>query len=331
MTPAATTAVRSVVQDEDQICCYRSITSTGVRALWEIVRACNLRCNFCLVPDGSFGQPVEATSRIARELVDAGVEKVLLSGGEPLLYKPIQTIIEYLIDEGVLVKLLTNGTVHRPAIFELINRRPEVELAISLSSARPERSDEIFGRKGAHARIMRVFDLVDPSRIAVNVVCSKLNVGEVDGVLDWAESRGVGSVSLINVFQNPAMAGRFLDDCKVHGLSASEQAELLELIRRRRRAPGRRVAIRTLNFTSPGGCETCGAGRSVIYVNVNGEILPCTLTHNTAFAAMTQGLTVREALDLFRERVPDLPPSNCAPALRRSWTAAGAAGAGAIG
>jgi len=313
------TAVRSVVQDEDQICCYRSITSTGVRALWEIVRACNLRCNFCLVPDGSFGQPIEVTSRIARELVDAGVEKVLLSGGEPLLYKPIETIIEYLADAGVLVKLLTNGTVHRPAIFELINRRPEVELAISLSSAREELSDEIFGRPGAHARIMRVFELVDPARVAVNVVCSRLNRGEIEGVLDWAEQRGVGSVSLINVFQNPAMAGRFLEDCREQALSAPERAELLALVRRRRRDPGRRLVVRTLNFTSPSGCEACGAGRSVVYVDHEGRTLPCTLTDNAAWAALSRGLTVREALDAFREAVPALPSSSCAPALQRSY------------
>lgn len=319
MSAAPATAVRSVVQDEDQICCYRSITSSGTRALWEIVRACNLKCNFCLVPDGSFGLPLEVTSRIARELVDAGVRKVLISGGEPLLYKPIQPIVEYLVDNGALVKVLTNGTVHRPPIFELINRRPEIELSLSLHSADEQCSDEIFGRKGAHARLMRVFDLVDPRRIHVNVVCSKLNVGEIEGILDWAEGRGVGSVSLINVFQNPKMSGRFLDDCHVHGLSASAQSDLLELVRRRRRDPAHPLVIRTLNFTSPSGCETCGAGRSIIYINDRGQILPCTLTDNTGYAEMTAGLTVGEALARFREAVPERPPSHCAPALERSW------------
>ena len=40
--------VRSVLQTEDQICCYRSITSSGVRVLWEITSAGNDRCDFCL-------------------------------------------------------------------------------------------------------------------------------------------------------------------------------------------------------------------------------------------------------------------------------------------
>ncbi|MGH7300464.1 MAG: radical SAM protein, partial [Candidatus Rokuibacteriota bacterium] len=76
--------VRSVLQTEDQICCFRSITSAGVRVLWEITSACNLRCDFCLVEMKRKQVSLDQALGIADQLVEHGVDKVLLSGGEPL-------------------------------------------------------------------------------------------------------------------------------------------------------------------------------------------------------------------------------------------------------
>jgi MoaA/NifB/PqqE/SkfB family radical SAM enzyme len=308
---------QSVVRNEDQICCYRSINSAGVRALWEIVRGCNLRCGFCLVPDGGRGLPLERTQQIARELIEAGIKKVLLSGGEPLLYKPIDQIIEYLVNAGALVKLLTNGTVHREAVFKLIERWQQIELSVSLESAQSKVNDAVFGRAGSHARIMALFDRIPAARIHVNVVCSTLNTGELGELLDWAADRGVGSVSLINVFQNPKVEGRFTADCRSYGLSREQQSRVLVLVNRKRIEHSGRLVIRTINFLSGIGCETCGAGRSIIYINAEGSILPCTLTDNTPYEATTRGMTIGEALDWFQQAVPALPESSCSAALGR--------------
>jgi MoaA/NifB/PqqE/SkfB family radical SAM enzyme len=314
--------VQSVVRNEDQVCCYRSINSDGRRALWEIVRACNLKCDFCLVPDGSFGLPLATTARIAHELIAAGVGKIMLSGGEPLLYKPIDRIIEYLADAGALVKILTNGTVHRPEIFSLIDRYGSIEVSVSMESARREVNNRIFGREWAHDRILATVERVPPARLHLNVVCSSLNRDEIPELIDWAAEKRLGSLSLINIFQNPATAGRFVDDCAVHRLSDAEQDKILELVRRKRREHEGRLAIRTLNFTSTSGCETCGAGRSVIYIDAEGAILPCTLTDNTWFHAATRGMTVGQALEFFASRIDGLPASHCAGKLQALAAAA---------
>lgn len=306
---------RSTVRNEDQICCYRSINSAGVRALWEIVRACNLKCDFCLVPDGSRGLPFEVTRGIAEGLIAAGVRKIMLSGGEPLLYKPLDRIINYLVSAGALVKILTNGTVHRPEVFALIERHEAIEVSVSLESIRPKVNNRIFGRDWAHERIMGTIDRLPSHRLHVNVVCSRLNSGEIPDLLDWAAAKGVGSVSLINIFQNPASAGRFLDDCAVHRLDADEQAEVLALVRNKREQHAGRLAIRTLSFTGS-DCETCGAGRSIIYINAEGAILPCTLTDNTPFISATRGMSVRQALDYFAATITGLPPSHCSDKLQ---------------
>ncbi len=104
----------SVVQDEDQFCVYRSVESQGTRVLWELTSACNLKCDFCLVEIKGRHLPVDEALAIADELVAARVDKVLLSGGEPLLHPGIEAVMRRLAGAGVLVKLLTNGTDRPP-------------------------------------------------------------------------------------------------------------------------------------------------------------------------------------------------------------------------
>ncbi len=79
---------------------------------WETTLACNLRCRHC----GSNAGParkdeldtVEALS-LCRQIIDLGVPRVCLSGGETLMRKDWRRIVDTLIDGGVEVGLLTNG------------------------------------------------------------------------------------------------------------------------------------------------------------------------------------------------------------------------------
>jgi MoaA/NifB/PqqE/SkfB family radical SAM enzyme len=254
--------------------------------------------------------------RRAEELITAGVKKVMLSGGEPLLYKPIEQIIDYLVQAGALVKILTNGTIHRPRIFELVDRYEGIEVSISMESSRAEVNNRIFGQPWAHERILATIDRVPPHRLHINVVCSKLNRGEIPALIDWAAERRAGSISLIHIFQNPTMHGRFLTDCAIHRLNDAECAEVVDLVREKRREYGERLPIRTLNFTSGKVCEQCGAGRSVIYIDAEGSIFPCTLTNNSGFVTVTRGMSVQQALDYFYRTLKEPPISSCTEKLQ---------------
>ena len=145
--------VRSVLQTEDQICCFRSITSSGVRVLWEITSACNLRCDFCLVEMKRKQVSLDKALEIADQLIERGVDKVLLSGGEPLVFRGVEHVMRRLVDGGVLVKLLTNGTVENEAVYRMIEEDPSIEVSLSVLSVRPEKADAIFRRAGAWAKL----------------------------------------------------------------------------------------------------------------------------------------------------------------------------------
>jgi MoaA/NifB/PqqE/SkfB family radical SAM enzyme len=305
---------RSILQTEDQICCYRSITSAGVRVLWEITSACNLRCDFCLVEIKQTQISLDRALEIVDALVARGVDKVLLSGGEPLVFKGVDQVIRRLVEGGVLVKLLTNGTVANETVFRMIEADPTLEVSLSILSVRPEKADRIFRRPGAWARLCATLDRLPPRQVNIITACSTDNEDEIEEIIDWVAARGIPGISVINVFKDPNSPARFRDDCRDYRIAQSHVDRLYSRLESKRAQYDGRLVIRTTQFRGCGG-ETCGAGRSVLYIDALGRVLPCTLTDNRIWRERVAGLDIGAAMDLYARELPELPPSSCVPLL----------------
>src|SRR6185437_2232732 len=82
---------------------------------------CNFRCVYCMpkeVFDGSYKflphadlLTFEEIARVARAFVDAGVTKIRLTGGEPLLRRHLERLVELLAKLPVDLTLTTNGVL----------------------------------------------------------------------------------------------------------------------------------------------------------------------------------------------------------------------------
>ncbi|MDR1529513.1 MAG: GTP 3',8-cyclase MoaA [Burkholderiales bacterium] len=84
---------------------------------------CNFRCTYCM-PKNAFGRDhpflshdevlrFEETARLAKIFVDLGVRKIRLTGGEPLLRKHLENLVELLvaIDGDIDLALTTNASM----------------------------------------------------------------------------------------------------------------------------------------------------------------------------------------------------------------------------
>lgn len=304
----------SIVQDEDQFCIYRSVASDGTRVLWELTSACNLKCDFCLVEIKRGHLPVDAALRIADELVAAGVDKVLLSGGEPLLYPGAEAVIRRLSGSDVLVKLLTNGTIDHPAVFDLIRASGSIEVSLSLPTVDPAEADRIFGRRDTLAKIAATIDALPKARLNVICAVSELNVDAVESVVDWVAAAGVPCLSLTDIFKDPASPARFRDDCRDLRIGDEQRQRLFDLVAQKRAQYRGRLAIRTTQFTLQPH-ERCMAGRTVFYIDSRGVVSPCTVTDNRIWRDTVKDMTVGEAIAFYRATVPEIPPSSCSDRL----------------
>lgn len=89
--------------------------------VWNLTKSCNLNCPFCYYDagtksgPGAVGNAAAAPYALARDVVkqikQAKIRFVLLSGGEPLLYPKILDLIKSLTSSSIRVGISTNGTL----------------------------------------------------------------------------------------------------------------------------------------------------------------------------------------------------------------------------
>ena len=233
----------------------------------------------------------------------------------PFVFKGIEHVMRRLSEGGVLVKLLTNGTVHNETVFRMIEADPGLEVSMSILSVRPEKADRIFRRAGAFAALCSTLDRLPPRQVNIITAVSTENVDEIEEIIDWVAARGIPGISIINIFKDPSSPARFRPDCRDYRIADQKVARLLTRIAAARKAYAGRLVLRTTQFRGCGG-ETCGAGRSVLYIDALGRVLPCTLTDNRVWRARAAGLDVDAAADLYARELDDMPPSSCTALLR---------------
>ncbi|MBP2833795.1 GTP 3',8-cyclase MoaA [Aquimarina sp. U1-2] len=82
-----------------------------------LIEKCNLRCAYCMPEEGVLLSPkkslmtAEEVLSIAKVFVKHGVDKIRLTGGEPLLRKDFSTILEGLSQLNVALSITTNAVL----------------------------------------------------------------------------------------------------------------------------------------------------------------------------------------------------------------------------
>lgn len=132
-------------------------------AHWSITGRCNYRCRHCYMdaPDAKMGElDHEATMEIARQIVECGIGRVSLTGGEPLVRRDFMDIVDYLVGNGVrIVQIYSNGRlVTERLLDELAERgvRPEFNMSYDGDGGW---HDWMRGVSGATDDVLRAFDL----------------------------------------------------------------------------------------------------------------------------------------------------------------------------
>ncbi|MDR3336056.1 MAG: radical SAM protein [Treponema sp.] len=94
---------------------------------WSITGACNLRCKHCYMGAPEHKYPdmdTEQCLRIIRQMADANVAAVTITGGEPLMRQDFWRLLDAFSAAEIAVKqIYTNGTLIDHVFFENLERR----------------------------------------------------------------------------------------------------------------------------------------------------------------------------------------------------------------
>ncbi|MBF0407952.1 MAG: radical SAM protein [Candidatus Riflebacteria bacterium] len=158
--------------------------------------SCNLRCSYC---DGGSGYKFPEMNdsglshqewrRIFQKL-SAYSDILMLSGGEPLLYKDFEAVIKHAREAGFkFISLNTNGLLLTPEIARSVDA-----VIISLDSLDREKSDQIWHRKGATEKVLEVIEktaLMGHPSLLVNSVILPENINDVAEILEFCRKLNI--------------------------------------------------------------------------------------------------------------------------------------------
>ncbi|ABB30546.1 molybdenum cofactor biosynthesis protein A [Geobacter metallireducens RCH3] len=147
---------------------------------------CNLRCRYCMPAEGvemlSHGEILsyEELSRIARAAVAIGIEKIRITGGEPLVRRGIVPFLAGIAAlPGLRQLVLTTNGILLPEMAADLRRAGVQRLNISLDSLKPETFRDIT-RTGNVERVLAGID----AAVVAGFPPPKINMVVMRGVND---------------------------------------------------------------------------------------------------------------------------------------------------
>jgi len=176
-------------------------------AVWIVTGSCNLSCPYCYAKLYA-SEPAlseEEALRLAEELAKAGVEYVNVTGGEPLLWPPLFSVVEALASSGVEVSVFTNLLSMTKSS---ARRLAELGASVLTSLDGPREVYERAKGSGAWEKFLEGLAALREEGVPlhVNVTVSRLNFSRVGGALKLAFELGASSASIIPAMPNRASA-----------------------------------------------------------------------------------------------------------------------------
>jgi 7-carboxy-7-deazaguanine synthase len=100
----------------------------GTPSTFVRVSGCNLRCRWCDTPYASWSPegPIRNVAEVAEEAMASGVEHIVLTGGEPLLFPGVSELAARLRRERRVVTIETAGTVWLDIDCDLMSVSPKL-------------------------------------------------------------------------------------------------------------------------------------------------------------------------------------------------------------
>jgi len=149
----------------------------------QVVRHCNHFCGFCSNPTTPYTHDLASMRALVDDLVRRGYFGVILTGGEPTLHPELPAVVAYARDQGLHVRMITNGWRLGDRAFARELTAAGLRLVhVSIYSVRPEIEARLRGLEGTLPRAFAALDAAAAAGIEVNVNCviNRLNADHLD-------------------------------------------------------------------------------------------------------------------------------------------------------
>lgn len=264
---------------------------------FELTPACNFDCRMCYIhqsaeeirKSGKSMRTLEQWKNLSDEAVDAGMLYLLLTGGEPLMWKHFWELYEYLGTKGLVLSINTNGSLIDKEAIAHFRKQPPSRINITLYGASEDTYERLCRNGSGFQKVVHAIDLLQQEGILVKLNCSltPYNVQDLPKMVKFAEDRGL--ILQANAYMFPPVrkmnpdaveSGRFepedaaywyLERYRLQHSSERYQAMLNDLLNGRTEPMGLDESC----YDPVDGSVKCRAGSASFWATWDGMILPC--------------------------------------------------------
>jgi len=252
-----------------------------------VTNRCNFKCTYCYgnyYARSTDEMPLDQIKALIDELQEAGMFRLNLVGGEPLLRRDIGDIIEYTREKGIDYAMTTNGS--------LVSKRLEVLRNLNILcfsvDGRRENNDRNRGA-GTFDKAMTGLEMCKSAGIPVQLsaVLTKQTVHDIDFMVELAEEYSclVGFATLINQRGTPREK-----ESDLYPSNEEVRKAMLRIAELKKQGKPILFSAKTYEYAS---CWTdykqdiflgetpdfqairCFAGKYFCLVDYNGDVYPC--------------------------------------------------------
>lgn len=262
---------------------------------FELSPCCNMDCKMCYVRKSR--QEVEAAGgeinadawiEMGRQCRDAGMLFLLLTGGEPFLYKDFKRVYIELIKMGFVISINSNGTLINEETVEWLKKYPPTRINMTLYGASNETYNRLCGNPKGFDQTIKAVKLLKDAGISVkfNASMTPENIDDLDQMYEIAKDLNVYIQASVYMFppvrKDPTMIGcgnRF----------SAEQAAYYQVKVDKKRFTDEQFELRVANMRKAGLISVepeecvrdineplgCRAGRTSFWINWKGQMTAC--------------------------------------------------------
>ena len=280
-------------------------TRTPANGSIELLPLCNMNCDMCYVRLSR--EEMEAKGRlrtadewleIGRQMKDAGVLFLLLTGGEPFLYPDFRRLYLELRKMGMIITINTNGTLIDEELAEFFGKYKPRRVNITLYGVDEETYDKLCHYPGGYEKTLRGIRLLREQGVDVKVGGSLAlaNRDDLDKLLDIGEELEIPV--RVDTYMMPATRERDLPYNMQSRLNPEEAARARIHALKREMGPELfpqyvRQAVERADHPEPAeaklGHMSCMAGQCSFTINWQGEMRPCVILTEPAISVFEVG------------------------------------------
>ncbi|MFB0564683.1 MAG: radical SAM protein [Candidatus Aminicenantaceae bacterium] len=247
----------------------------------ELTFRCNLKCVHCYVtkdrtkPELSLQETADIIDKICQE----GCLWLSFTGGEPLMRSDFLEIYHYAKKKGLLITLLTNGTLMTQEIAEFLADEPPFSINLTLNGITQKTYENISQVPGSFKKAMKAIELILDKKLSLKIKtkATRLNYHELEKIRKFVEDLGLDFN--LNAMLYPRLDGS-LEPCRFR-LSPDEITCLDRLFQ-----DDKECQVNDLKEESsipPDNLFRCAAGLYSFHISPYGELTFCTFMRQPNF------------------------------------------------